>query len=56
LKPGDYLFIPAHTRHHVAWTDGKEKTVWLAIHIKSETIGKAGKAGVGTMDEGRERR
>jgi cupin 2 domain-containing protein len=34
LRPGDYLFIPAHTRHSVAWTDGKEKTVWLAIHMK----------------------
>jgi cupin 2 domain-containing protein len=34
MKPGDYLFIPAHTKHRVEWTDGKEKTIWLAIHMK----------------------
>lgn len=32
LGPGDYLFIPAHCRHRVEWTDPHEKTVWLAIH------------------------
>jgi cupin 2 domain-containing protein len=33
LKPGDYLFIPAHTIHRVEWTDSREKTIWLAIHF-----------------------
>jgi cupin 2 domain-containing protein len=33
LKPGDYLMIPAHCRHRVAWTDPGERTVWLAVHI-----------------------
>ena len=34
LGPGDYLNIPAHVRHRVAWTDGKEPTVWLALHYR----------------------
>ncbi len=32
LKPGDYINIPAHVRHRVAWTADDEDTVWLAIH------------------------
>jgi cupin 2 domain-containing protein len=31
LGPGDYLFLPAHVRHRVAWTE--RPTVWLAVHI-----------------------
>ncbi len=32
LDPGDYLLIPAHTRHRVEWTDPDRTTIWLAIH------------------------
>jgi cupin 2 domain-containing protein len=32
LHPGDFLNIPAHTRHRVEWTDEKQHTVWLALH------------------------
>jgi len=32
LRPGDYLNIPAHTRHRIENTDPKQETVWLAIH------------------------
>ncbi len=32
LKPGDYLNIPAHCRHRVAWTAAEEPTIWLAVH------------------------
>lgn len=32
LRPGDYLHIPAHARHRVAWTDAAHATVWLAVH------------------------
>lgn len=32
LGPGDYVQIPARTRHRVAWTAVGEKTVWLAVH------------------------
>ncbi len=33
LKPMDYLLIPAHKRHRVAWTAPERKTVWLAVHF-----------------------
>jgi len=33
LNPGDYLMIPAHCRHRVAWTGLQGQTVWLAVHI-----------------------
>ena len=39
LHPGDYVLIPAHCRHRVAWTDPIEKTVWLALHFRA---GKGG--------------
>ena len=29
---GDYLDIPAHTKHRVAWTTPDEPTIWLAMH------------------------
>ena len=32
LKVGDYINIPADTKHRVSWTLPDEKTVWLAIH------------------------
>lgn len=31
MKPGDYVIIPAHTRHRVEWTASDEDTVWLAV-------------------------
>ena len=34
MKPGDYVHIPAHVKHRVAWTDPKHETVWLAIHYR----------------------
>jgi cupin 2 domain-containing protein len=33
LQAGDYLMIPAHTRHRVAWTQPDQTTIWLAIHF-----------------------
>lgn len=33
LKRGDYLHIPAHTRHRVEGTDSQEPTIWLAVHV-----------------------
>jgi cupin 2 domain-containing protein len=32
LRVGDYVDIPAHTRHRVEWTDADQATIWLAIH------------------------
>ena len=34
LRQGDYLLIPAHCRHRVAWTDVDHPTVWLAVHFR----------------------
>lgn len=31
LQPGDYVLLPAHRRHRVAWTHPTEHTIWLAI-------------------------
>ena len=33
LGEGDFVFLPAHCRHRVAWTRREPPTVWLAIHI-----------------------
>jgi cupin 2 domain-containing protein len=32
LVPGEFLNIPAHTRHRVEWTDPNQSTIWLAVH------------------------
>jgi len=32
LRPGDWVHIPAHARHRVAWTAPDQPTVWLALH------------------------
>jgi len=34
LKKGDYLYIPAHKKHRVSWTDPDQITVWLAIFYR----------------------
>lgn len=33
LVSGDYLLIPAHTKHRVDWTPVDTTTIWLAIHL-----------------------
>ena len=35
MGAGDYLHIPAHTRHRVEWTDPEQQTLWLAVHWAS---------------------
>jgi cupin 2 domain-containing protein len=32
LNKGDFLHIPAHEKHKVAWTDPDRLTIWLAVH------------------------
>lgn len=32
LKQGDYIEIPAHKRHRVAYTNPEQETIWLAVH------------------------
>jgi cupin 2 domain-containing protein len=34
LGEGDWLWLPAHCRHRVAWTQAEPPTVWLAIHVE----------------------
>jgi cupin 2 domain-containing protein len=31
LTAGDYINIPAHVRHRVAWTPEDTETIWLAV-------------------------
>jgi len=31
LKAGDYITIPAHQKHKVAWTAPDSETIWLAL-------------------------
>jgi cupin 2 domain-containing protein len=38
LSPGDFVNIPAHTRHRVEWTDEKQSTVWLALHYSTSEM------------------
>ncbi len=33
LGPGDAVYLPAHCRHRVSWTDPAQPTVWLALFI-----------------------
>jgi cupin 2 domain-containing protein len=33
LRPGDYVFIPAHRSHRVTWTAKAAPTIWLAVHL-----------------------
>jgi cupin 2 domain-containing protein len=32
LTAGDYVFLPAHCRHRVAYTSHQPPCIWLAIH------------------------
>jgi cupin 2 domain-containing protein len=34
LKTGDFVDLPAHTRHRVEWTDPAAATVWLAVFYR----------------------
>jgi cupin 2 domain-containing protein len=33
LHAGDSLFLPAHCRHRIAWTDPDQPTVWLTVFV-----------------------
>lgn len=36
MKTGDFVNIPAHKRHRVAWTTPDEATIWLAVHYNAD--------------------
>ena len=35
LGPGDYINLPAHTKHRVQWATTDQPMIWLAIFYKS---------------------
>ena len=37
LRAGDFLDLPAHTRHRVTYTDPQADTIWLAIFSAVES-------------------
>ena len=36
LAQADWLLLPAHCRHRVAWTQSEPPTIWLAVYFSSE--------------------
>jgi cupin 2 domain-containing protein len=36
MRSGDFIYIPAHQKHRVEWTDETEPTVWLALHFERQ--------------------
>src|ERR1700730_14032403 len=38
LRPGDYVELPAHTKHRIEWTDADRPTVWLTVHLEGPTF------------------
>lgn len=42
LRTGDYLTIPAHCRHRVAWTSREPPAIWLAVFVSE--VGQAPRA------------
>ena len=32
MKPLDWIYLPAHIRHRVDWTDPDRDTIWLAVY------------------------
>lgn len=33
LGPGDAVYLPAHCRHRVTWTDPDQATIWIALFL-----------------------
>jgi hypothetical protein len=46
MAAGDYVFIPALTRHRVEWTDPSQDSVWLALHFRGRPQGVPQQAAV----------
>lgn len=36
MEAGDSLFLPAHCKHRVEWTDPTQVSIWLALHLNPE--------------------
>ena len=38
LGKGDWLFIPAHTKHRVERTSSNPPCIWLAVHVTTSAV------------------
>ena len=38
LVPGDWVQLPAHVRHRVAWTSTDVDTIWIAIFLSVDSL------------------
>lgn len=36
LGKGDSMFLPAHCRHRVTWTDPNQATIWIALFMETK--------------------
>jgi len=36
METGDSLWLPAHCRHRVEWTDPDKVCIWLALHLTAD--------------------
>ncbi len=39
MGQGDWVFIPAHSRHRVQQTSSEPPCIWLAVHVPHESAG-----------------
>jgi cupin 2 domain-containing protein len=44
MKAGDFVNIPAHTKHRVEWTTLAGPTIWLAVHCGDADMHRSGQA------------
>ena len=35
MKPGDHIWIPAHSTHRVEQTDPDQETIWLTVYARA---------------------
>lgn len=42
MQPGDWINIPARTRHRLEWTSPHKPTVWLAVFYEADTPSRTG--------------
>ena len=46
MRAGDYVHIPAHVKHRVAWTSSDRETLWLVVHYpRPESFSGSQRAG-----------
>lgn len=36
MNPGDFVLIPAHQKHRVAFTSSNPYCIWVAVHLSNE--------------------